>query len=725
MGRTPEETKRVLEALYKSKGLSDEHAIAKAGAQVMPSNHKAAAAPRGQSGGKETVKRSCKDGDLKAPYRFVALNERVAWVEDGEITPLDEPLANGCRATIDVTWAAETPLLIGAPRQKARDNVEAVGPLRLGETVDYVVPGASLKGMLRSALETVAFGRLHPINGHHAYGLRDFEHPGYKSADPTRPQDQTAQRFPVSKVDKVMAGWLRAIGQGKDRRYELVPCNNNWRQILITDLLSTDWLKKKPNSAWEWASDKPMVEKYKCADMHDGKLFDFGITRKFKPSVDHNGKATVAPDENGGVICVPVFSDRVPMKERGQSNWEKSGKKVEYAFPDTGGDPITLTWNQFAAFELIHSKPSKNKPQPDGSWKVLKPTLEAGRRIPVFYVGDPSGENPDAPFAMGLTRLFKVPHRYSVGEVAKRSGECGARPTREKVDFVENLFGYVLEEDEFDVSGDKAPKAIARKGRVAFSFGKFLGAVTEDQESVPTIMMGPRASFAPFYLRGEYKDWSDEKATLSGRKRYLPRYPRDRLKSAAKEIKDRLRGQVTDALRGKNDIQTDLRFLLRSDGRELRFTSTIRLHNVSPAELGAVLWVLTHGGQREKYRHMLGRAKAFGAGQVRVHEVRLRVKPNDGSRVDDAAPTPYLEAFERLMEAKVGPEWKSSPTVREYLACCRPANGAKLAKDGHLEYVPTPKQFQTIRKMTKLGDGNPCFGEDWSGRYLETPDDGD
>lgn len=68
---------------------------------------------------------------------------------------------------------------------------------------------------------------------------------------------------------------------------------------------------------------------------------------------------------------------------------------------------------------------------------------------------------------------------------------------------------------------------------------------------------------------------------------------------------------------GTDGTSNTLRFL--KPGKT--FASEIRFHNVTPVELGALVWTVTlgqQGGPDRGYRHMLGRAKAHGFGQVRA-----------------------------------------------------------------------------------------------------------
>lgn len=654
----------------------------------LPKAAAPAPSPRqARNGGRKPVERRCDASLLKAPYRFVALNEQVV---QADAVSYGTPLAGGLCATIDVRWVAETPLLIGC------EHNEIVGPQQLWDgdaDAPYVVPGASLRGMLRAGLEIVAFGRLSRINAHHRYGLRDFEHPAYRDG-----------AFPLSDVDQVKTGWLQKQGDG----YFVTPCA--WSQVEIAAM-------PKVRDAFDW-TNWDLMRKYGHFGMQD---LNFRQEHSFSRAEDINSKATLRADPNGAIKGVYVFADKVPNPKR--EAWEKSGKKVEYVFHDVSDAAIALSPAAMAQFQRMYSKPSKNKSAPTGTWALLQPKLDKGGRIPIFYVGDLDQQEGD--FAFGLTRLFKVPHRHSVEAIAGRSQKA-AKPRLDDdaplsgTDFVENLFGYVFEEDGFDYQGrgDK-PKAVARKGRLAFSFARFENdAGIRRSAPVTTVMMGARASFAPFYLSGKYKDYSDDHARLAGRKRYLPRYPGGTGLAPLQEVLSQQRPKD-----GNDKITTQLQFLLPSSGTEMAFTSQIRLHNVSPAELGAVLWVLTHGGQGGgtggPCRHMLGRAKAFGAGQIRVDRVGLNVVPNDPSALPLAQDS-YVQAFEDWMTAKAGRLWRTSPPVTEFLACAIPANGAALAAAGKLDYLSELKSFGAVRKMTKLHHNaeEPCPPHQ---RYLTTP----
>ncbi len=701
------------------------------------------------------------DEQLSAPYRFVVLNETVVGPQpetrDGSRM---KPIPGGFCGHIEVEWAAETPLLVGAEMGTGDDAY--AGPMRLGASGPYILPGTTLRGMVRAAAEIVAHGRLSQVNRHHRYGLRDFEHPAYRETD------KQENRLDWSQVG---SGWLARQPMTPDERrsspngsdYVLTPCDKRlifiWQMPgapALTDLRRSgehqvDWLKKS-------LADKLEATGYSAEKKRRQVIYDFTKAFGFvdDPSQEHHVKS----DKSGTLRATLVFSGRSPTMDGlsaqavlDQRAEHKAGnfKKRECVFVDRPGAPkIRLTDQQFRQFELVHCKPSKNKPEPDGSYAVLKPTLDSGRRIPVFYTGDPHGSD----FNMGLTRLFKIGHRYTVEDVLNRSAahRIGARFAP---DFVETLFGYVYEPDEVAQKPDTSvdPGSVSRKGRVSFGFAR-LDPTTPAVETalVRPVMMGPRASYAPFYLRGRHKDWSADDARLAGRKRYFPRFPRPVATDARTDVQQAILDQLGELQGNQNEkTRSAMKLLASQDSRELVFKGEIRLHNVTAAELGALLWVLTHGGDRHKpFRHMIGRAKTVGAGQVRTRALRLRLVGNDG--VADGilnqdleeweklvegndletgwlreghSMAPFLRAFEACMRASVS-KWPDVQPVREWLAVCDPAQGRKIALEGRANYRPL-KEFAALRKATKLATNladNDAAEVRKKGldRYLTTPE---
>jgi CRISPR-associated protein (TIGR03986 family) len=686
-----------------------------------------------------------------APYRFVELADAVvappvavgAIVEDSNKGWHDKPFASGFRGEIVVEWAAETPLLIG----DEKDGV--VAPLRLNGEKDYWIPGASFRGMIRSAAEIVGHARLEQVNRNHVFALRDFEHPYYNDVE---------GKFGGPKLGsaaKVEIGWLRRNGEAAT----IEP--SRLAYVGVEELLASGYVGGQ-YTAEQWRL-LPLETKYAAAGMRAGREINFGKTFNFGPSKpDAQGRARVIPVLGGGLRGVLVFSGPTPKPGDRQSHLEiqRLAKKVEYValdMPDTQ-KPVPLTAESWRRFELVHTKQGGNERKPDGSWALLENTA-ASRPIPVFYTGDLIRQGKD--FAFGLTRLFRVPHRFTVGDLLHRQRAHDMADSLEpyEPDFVSALFGFVHEAADVGRSAAGDETDLALKGRVAFS-GARIGK-TDKQDPVvdapvETVMMSPRASFSPFYLRGKVKDWSDEKARIAGRKVYPPRFSGTAPNAALAAIRDHLDKQVTrltPRARANSDSKSTLRLLKEGKGGELRFSSRIRLHNVTAEEVGLVLFALTHGGDPGKpCRHLIGRAKPYGAGQLRVVSARLTLEANGpeglallkapddeekpgahqegfcpgdsmttGYRGENVSHRPFLQALEKHMrdpgrafgtEALALREFPATRAVQQFLGAADPREGAKMraqAQDDGL-YLKIA-DHQRLKKQTKLRRGGHAEAE--------------
>lgn len=658
------------------------------------------------------------DITISAPFRFIHLTDEVVGPEADRL--IDVPIPGGVSAVVDVEWTAETPLLIG------EEQKDGVRPMMLPGTQIPVVPGATWRGLLLSTVQIVSGAKLGASNLHHRYGLRDFDHPYFSDVSP------------VGKVKEVKAGWLTRDPKSshEEPAYLLEPLGDNWAHIEVDDLLASG-LVSGTRTRIDWIRRK-LTDKYSELGMLAGKRPTFTKTVKVgATTLDAQGRRVVpAKGHREGIL---VVSNAAPGEK----------KHLEYVFlpPAQRAQPVRVKQEVWDTFERLYCKRSKNQLEPVGSWADLKPTVDALERIPVFYVGDPITQ--DRGFAFGLTRLFKVPHQRSVGDVLRTTQtnhipRAAALPEtpwkgRYAADFAETLFGHVMEVDDLaDADGFEEVTGLERRGRVAVSMARLVpGCRYRVDGQVDTIQMAPRPSFAPFYLKstGEKDYSSDAPQKVAGRKAYLPRHTggdrmaraRDTLRSLAAR-----QHQMAKSANAKSkEVGSRLHYLVPEAGSELRFRHQVRLHNVTPAELGAVLFALTHGGDPAKpCRHMLGRGKAFGAGQVRIDTVRLRVTANDAAAealvrppeaderhdpasgrgfcpatdepaASNASLRPFLDAFTSFMARQRGHTgFPRTPTIEEWLGACDPAKGAEEAAKKRLDYMPLG-HFKEVRQQVK------------------------
>lgn len=620
-----------------------------------------------------------------APFRFVPLPEKVhlaepavraAW-EAGTLH--SHPLPGGLSGSLTVEIAFDGPMLVGGPATGPADQAQQVRPVCLG--AEYVLPGSTLRGLLRSVTELVSASRIRQMNLHRRYGIRDFSHPLFKDTDRKRPR----------------AGWLTLVN-GK-----AVLTETEWYEIRIRDLT------EGANSGqfhYDWLNMN-IAERYAhvgCVAEGSGKRFVFDQPTAFAKK--GNQAHQVVPRDGGDVDGIFVFSNASPTLEglsvetldaQDLVKRKRLFKKTEAVFAhEPFGEPQPIPDDVWETFELNNSSPSRHKPEREGNWKELWPTLKAGGRIPVFWLSnaDLKREPHDQAVAdFGLVRVFKRAHLYSVKDKLELT-DAGAHLTLPgspdyQPDLTEALFGYVHEPESKTENTAALHKDRHLAGRLGFGFGYLSSnADVRTSDTWETVQSAPKPSFGPYYLAQGQHDWSDPASTLAGVKTYPAREANEAALRSTLHSWIPTKGNVAR----NTKIRSKLVFLLpRNRGNRITFTAEIRFHNVTPVELGALVWAMTFGGAPQ-LRHMIGRAKAAGAGQARLTPVAVQLRHGDEERPEAEA---FCAARMRDFETFMGEGWRESDTVRALLAHADPARGRDLDRAGQLSYLP----LQLHRKL--------------------------
>ena len=301
-------------------------------------------------------------------------------------------------------------------------------------------------------------------------------------------------------------------------------------------------------------------------------------------------------------------------------------------------------------------------------WQYLKNFDKEG--IPVFYITD-SQKNIKA---FGLPSLFRLPYEKSLFDLIPSSH----RPenTVNQLDFTRLLFG--------DIGRDEQ-QSISRKGRISFSTFKTNSVGTYRADTV--ILNNPKASYYPAYLKqvdGDLKNFNNA-GQISGFKRYLPH-----------EIikKSRLTNDNTN-------VQKQINVLTSSH----TFKGKVRIHNLTEAELGALLWALTLDSDNANYVQLLGMGKPLGYGKIKISIKNLDLKCNNP---DDAIKTirDYIDTFYALLGAH--------NLLEQQLATLKASMRIGVKPENELDYLTLdPKnkkdgdEFEKMRKnKRRLGDLN-------------------
>jgi hypothetical protein len=217
---------------------------------------------------------------------------------------------------------------------------------------------------------------------------------------------------------------------------------------------------------------------------------------------------------------------------------------------------------------------------------------------------------------------------------------------KETFDFARAVFGEV--DDTFaDVpASTSSPPSDALRGRVAFGF-----AVSRDGRlrSTPqeAALLGPRASYFPFYLKGPaggLGTYDDDRSMLAGRKRYPVRH------------------RPHDLPSGAASVLSHIRFLEAG----CTFEERVRFHNLHPVELGAFLWALTFGHADGSRWHSLGRCRGFGYGGLSP-QVEFARAPHLVNATTPATIEGFIGEFTAYMTRELGEPFEQSEPVRQLL----------------------------------------------------------
>ena len=609
----------------------------------------------------------------RAGYRFVPFGDRIVSPPTSfDDLRMDTPHPEGSvSGTLEVTWKAETPVCIGIAGQGA-----AVEPFEIDGR--GCLPGASLRGMLRSVMEIAGFCHLGPINEHRHFGFRDFS-------------DAANYRTRV-RADAIKAGWLT---------HE----NGDW--VLTVAAFGGALYPIDFDSVLKHIGNPVDAEDWRGMDLHE--------KRTRLASRSPNLLQSVRFEEDGqyyGNVYRGRFADangrgRLGHVVSGGAATDRTANRDNEVFVGPPSivdrDKYVLDERFMDLFHRINAHPGRGRGEPTGAWRYwlgqkapdagLITPMPADHEpiegcglpgIPVFFCCVPQDERRSSAddydpktvgFVMGLSRAMKIPYREGVGDVAGRLYEQEGRyrvpKLRERLDLARAIFGW-LDEAEGE---DREAEALA--GRVAFSPAF---SARSPQRTAPEVFVfgPPRESFYRFYLDGHYHG-GDGGGRPVGRKRYPVRSTPNH----------------ANLPNDNPDTQTPVSF----HACGTTYSGRIRVHNLHPVELAALVWCLTFGEVGGPWRHAIGRAKGFGYGRLRLERLAWARPPRV---VGQAETTDWddWDAMARTFEAwmsdpeRLGCTFTDTETIRRLRAYANPHMG-----DRHLQNLSYPpvEDFKGLR----------------------------
>jgi CRISPR-associated protein (TIGR03986 family) len=537
----------------------------------------------------------------KAPYNFVPLPEAIFLPPDAPFKAHERLDTDRLHGFIDLDITTETELYTRCaypPSEEGKD-VQRSRPRQAfyhhGDEDRPVIPGSSLRGLVRSLVEILSYGRITRRRKRgDALRIRDEQLVHRAVADQQTPTGQAYNKRFLKQLkpreieypsQMVQAGYLEKKGDAGEWqiRSALKVQGTSFVRVPLT-ILEANGVPAGDNEVRDvWVKPAP-AKPYPHRS---------GLTLRYART-DHVAESSAPGLVRGVLVC----SGRIASRHMHTVIYAQDPKARPIPIPET-------MWEQFCEDRDQQRGIACRKVRSHGD--------------PLFYLLDPQG---DLEF-YGPTLFFRLPYPYYTGDyVPQATTDADGR-----LDLAESIFGTVNGDAQ-----DGRPHTGAHKGRVQFGDAT-LGATPdggspflEGQEGIrwPSVLSTPKPTSYQNYL---------VQRDLEGKREHLLSYS-----SRPPDVSDK--GEAT-VLRGfkrywhRGSAARDLHLqpptkhlkqytVIRPVKLQVSFRGRLRFENFTPLELGALLAVLE---LPEDLRHHLGMGKPLGMGSVRIRATTTLIDP--------------------------------------------------------------------------------------------------
>lgn len=516
------------------------------------------------------------DREARAPYNFVPLPEKVL-----PAAPVDLDAYHPGRHTgwFDCLLTTETPLYVRCgllPEQSEKEKDRPAFFFTDPTGREPVIPGSSLRGMLRALVEIVGYGKVQPVTSqpliYRAVGDTSSLGKSYRGRllHEVRPKTYEEVR-PKTYEFKMRAGYMRQRGH----RWEIIPARPlngaAFARVEKSDMggLSLPHWQNSQNASVAYVALTPL----KDYSHNNGK-----ITLRYV-------KATRVSPHPGPGLQQAVIVRTGPMDRKHQ----------EFVFGLPESDPGKAIPVDDALIEAYREQITKEQKKILGEEGVL----QDGQ--PVFYLLEQ-----DKLTFFGHAMMMRLPYLRSPQDFVPP-----ALRNPDQTDLAEALFGYVEEKS--------TARDVARAGRVFVTDAPLLPGQRNiwvaDRPITPRILGSPKPTTFQHYL---VQTAPNDKASL---RHYASPTPQETVIRGHKLYwhKQGLKRQDWEEkpTEIKSDGQDTQHTQIMPVREGVRFRFRVYFENLDDGELGALLWLFNLGAA-ENYRFKLGMGKPLGLGSVKI-----------------------------------------------------------------------------------------------------------
>jgi CRISPR-associated protein (TIGR03986 family) len=607
-----------------------------------------------------------------APYNFVELPEKPVSSPQSTVDDHFRYQPDLLTGQIECTFETKSPLYtrsLMSPDFFALNSDKAFHELTQAQREERaqfyqqhskpVVPGSSLRGMVRQLVEIISFGKFLDVTGKSLF---------FRTLDTSTIGKDYGKR--MSGGDRKGKGYFPLAKAGYIKKtkgdYKLIPAVDNsvfrveesTAKAIIRDLKHMARQNNQgnygPDNAYKWLRKqiwfKPVAPTTHKSSSGDNLWFALVDQISIEKPLSPEGW------EQGWFIA----SGWVPSKHQGKHrHWIISAPGKDEM--DIADQDIELYSEEGAG---ITQKITKE------NFSVLPRNLD--ELVPCFYHEWKDTEG-NQRLAFGHTAMFRLPYEHTPADLVPE-----ALRDKTQLDIAEHLFGFVRDS-----------KTVA--GRVFFSDALLANEQTDvwyrEELVVPQILSGPKPTSFQLYLTQDNPAQKDElnhfdspkkNTTLRGYKLYWHRGENPNFQEAKGRVDiEKWKMQKEQGSWVKDTQHT----LIKPVKSGVKFTFAIRFENIHAVELGALLWVLQPPAlqKNQSICHKLGMGKPLGLGSIQICDVQVKVDDRVQryqSLFDEqgwAEPTQgnedYRQRFEEFMKKQVGinADFKNHPRIQQLL----------------------------------------------------------